>query len=229
MRWFFDSSVLVPALLPDHVHHVRSFAAFVAASPRNAACAAHSLAEVYATLTRYPGKQRLSAEAAALLVQEIEYRLALVWLDSGEYRAAIRRIATLGIVGGAVYDGLVAACALKAEPSESSEAPATALKTTLDPAKDTWVVDHCPSYVIPSLPMMSVLDLFAQAATGAAAPAKAVEITDLRLLRWIVVDLPTQLRVVIEPTSRDALRAVWTYGEMRPERSSRAGRRTRMP
>ena len=88
---------------------------FVAASPRNAACAAHSLAEVYATLTRYPGKQRLSAEAAALLVQEIEYRLALVWLDSGEYRAAIRRIATLGIVGGAVYDGLVAACALKAE------------------------------------------------------------------------------------------------------------------
>jgi predicted nucleic acid-binding protein len=114
VKWFFDSSVLVPALLPDHVHHARSFAAFAAANARNAGCAAHSLAEVYATLTRYPGKQRLSAESANLLVQEIEQRLTLVWLDGDQYRAAIRRIARMGIVGGAVYDGLVAACALKA-------------------------------------------------------------------------------------------------------------------
>ena len=114
MKWFFDSSVLVPALLPDHEHHARSFAAFAAARPKNAACAAHSLAEVYATLTRYPGKQRLSAESADLLVQEIEHRFTLVWLDGDEYRAAVRRIAKVGIVGGAVYDGLIAACALKA-------------------------------------------------------------------------------------------------------------------
>ena len=114
MRWFFDTSVLVPALLPDHVHHTRSFAAFAAVSSKNAACAAHSLAEVYATLTRYPGKQRLSAEAAALLLQEIEQRFSLVWIDGGEYVAAIHSIAKTGIVGGAVYDGLIAACALKA-------------------------------------------------------------------------------------------------------------------
>jgi predicted nucleic acid-binding protein len=114
VRWFFDSSVLVPALLPDHEHHARSFAAFAAASPKAAGCAAHSLAEVYATLTRYSGKQRLSAEYAALLVQEIEHRLTLVWLDGDDYRAAIGNIAKMGIVGGAVYDGLVAACALKA-------------------------------------------------------------------------------------------------------------------
>ena len=114
MRWFFDSSVLVPALLPDHEHHARSFAAFSAASPKTAGCAAHSLAEVYATLTRYPGKQRLSAEYAVLLVQELEQRLTFVWLDGDGYRAAIHRIARVGIVGGAVYDGLVAACAIKA-------------------------------------------------------------------------------------------------------------------
>ncbi|MFZ0279561.1 MAG: PIN domain-containing protein [Candidatus Sulfotelmatobacter sp.] len=114
MKWFFDSSVLVPALLPEHEHHARSFAVFAAARPKNAGCAAHSLAEVYATLTRYPGKQRLSAESADLLVQEIEHRFTLVWLDAAEYCSAIRRIARQGIVGGAVYDGLVAACALKA-------------------------------------------------------------------------------------------------------------------
>ncbi len=114
MRWFFDSSVLVPALLPDHVHHTRSFAAFAAASPKNAGCAAHSLAEVYSTLTRYPGKQHLSAESAAVLVQEIKNRLTLVWLDGNEYFAAIDRISAMGIVGGAVYDALIAACAGKA-------------------------------------------------------------------------------------------------------------------
>ncbi|HTC50268.1 MAG TPA: PIN domain-containing protein [Candidatus Aquilonibacter sp.] len=113
MRWFFDSSVLVSALLPDHEHHARSFAAFLAASPKNASCAAHSLAEVYATLTRYPGKERLHSEQAALLLQEIERRLTLVWLDGDEYRVAIHRLARMGIVGGAVYDGLLAACALK--------------------------------------------------------------------------------------------------------------------
>ena len=88
MKWFFDSSVLVPALLPEkHEHHARSFAAFAAAGSKNAGCAAHGLAEVYATLTKYPGKQRLSAESADLLVQEIEHRLTLVWLDAAAYYA----------------------------------------------------------------------------------------------------------------------------------------------
>jgi predicted nucleic acid-binding protein len=113
MKWFFDSSVLVPALLPDHIHHPRSFAVFSLASPRNAGCAAHSLAEVYSTLTKYPGKERISAEYATLLIQQLEEKLTLVWLDADEYCVAIRRMATLGIVGGAVYDGLIAACALK--------------------------------------------------------------------------------------------------------------------
>ena len=73
------------------------------------------------------------------------------------------------------------------------------VETTIDPARDTWIADHCPSFVIPSLPMMSVLDLFAQAASRAAGGAKVVEITDLQLVRWVIVDSPKQLRVAIEP------------------------------
>lgn len=49
-----------------------------------------------------------------MLLQEIEHRLSLVWIDGDEYVAAIDRIAKAGIVGGAVYDGLIATCALKA-------------------------------------------------------------------------------------------------------------------
>jgi len=81
----------------------------------------------------------------------------------------------------------------------SSGAPATTMETIIDPAQDTWIADHCPTYVTPSLPMMSVLDLFAQVASRACGTAKVVEITDLRVVRWIIVDSPKQLRVVVEP------------------------------
>jgi len=114
VKWFFDTTVLVAALLPGHPHHSRSFPVFASATRKQSACAAHSLAETYSAFTNYPGKERMSAEAASLVVQEIEHRFTLVWLDADEYCASIRRMALLGIVGGAVYDGLVAACALKA-------------------------------------------------------------------------------------------------------------------
>jgi predicted nucleic acid-binding protein len=55
----------------------------------------------------------MSAEAASLVLEGIEHRLTLVWLDGNEYWDAIRRMAELGVVGGGVYDGLIAACALK--------------------------------------------------------------------------------------------------------------------
>jgi predicted nucleic acid-binding protein len=114
VKSFFDTTILVAALLPDHPHHARSFPLFASANRKQAACAAHSLSEAYSTFTKYPGKERMSTEAANLVLEGIEQRLTVVWLDGNEYCAAIRRMAGLGIVGSAVYDGLVAACALKA-------------------------------------------------------------------------------------------------------------------
>ncbi|MCV7409105.1 hypothetical protein AWC05_06095 [Mycobacterium florentinum] len=86
-----------------------------------------------------------------------------------------------------------------ASTAPASTTSATVVETTIDPASDTWITDHCPTYVIPSLPMMSVLDLFAQAASRAAGAANVVEVTDLRVVRWIIVDSPKQLRVIVEP------------------------------
>ncbi len=90
--------------------------------------------------------------------------------------------------------------AVQAGPSTTAvTASATTVETTIDPARDSWVADHCPTFVIPSLPMMSVLDLFAQAASRAAGTAKVVEIADLRLVRWVIVDSSKRLRVIVEP------------------------------
>lgn len=114
MKFFLDTTVLVAAVLEDHEHYARSFPLFFSARRSSAFCAAHDLAETYVTLTRYPGRERLSAEQALLSLEKIEERLTIVTLDPGEYSAAIRRSAGLGIVGAALYDGLIAACALEA-------------------------------------------------------------------------------------------------------------------
>jgi len=114
VKALFDTSVLVPTILGDHEHHQASLDVFLRFEKRQACCAAHSLAEVYATLTRMPGKYRASCEQAMLFLAEIRQRLTLVALDGDEYYATIERASALGVMGGTVYDALLARCALKA-------------------------------------------------------------------------------------------------------------------
>jgi predicted nucleic acid-binding protein len=115
LRSFFDTSVLIPVFLEDHEHHERSLNAFVQTDKRRDCCAAHSLAEVYATMTRLPGRHRLSGDQVLLFLENIRERLALIALTGAEYHASIKEAAELGIVGGAVYDALIARCAMKAK------------------------------------------------------------------------------------------------------------------
>jgi predicted nucleic acid-binding protein len=114
VKFFFDTSVLIAAVSVQHVHHGPSLAVYLAANKNQASCAAHSLAEVYATLTRLPGKQRMSGEQTLLFLDEMRDRLRTVVLDSEEYCSAIASAAAEGVVGGMVYDALIAHCALKA-------------------------------------------------------------------------------------------------------------------
>jgi toxin FitB len=113
MRWFVDTSVLIPVFQPGHVHHERSFRLFATADLKSSGCALHSLPEVYATLTRLPGIHRASAEHALRFLETIENRFSLVTLDVAEYRSTIGEAAGLGIVGGTTYDALIGACARK--------------------------------------------------------------------------------------------------------------------
>jgi predicted nucleic acid-binding protein len=114
MKAFFDTSLLVPVFYGDHVHHQPSLELFVQFTRESGCCAAHSLAEVYATLTRMPGRHRIGAEQAMLFGGSIRERLSIIALDGDEYAGALEASAALGIVGGAIYDALLASCALKA-------------------------------------------------------------------------------------------------------------------
>ena len=115
MKAFFDTSVLVPVFYEDHQHHEASLDLFLRFRRQEACCGAHSLAEVYSTLTRMPGKHRVTPDQAMLFVENILERLTVVALTSEEYASGLRSWALTGVAGGTVYDALLASCALKAK------------------------------------------------------------------------------------------------------------------
>ena len=114
MKSFFDTSVLVATVLAQHPHHTPSLALYRRSEKHNSACAAHSLAELYATLTRLPGKQRMGTDQVLLFLDDMRERLKIIHLTEDDYYSTISAAASEGILGGAVYDALLAGCALKA-------------------------------------------------------------------------------------------------------------------
>lgn len=99
----------------DHAHHVASIERFVQFDRSTGCCGAHSLAEVYSTLTRMPGKHRVTGEQAMLFIEDIRDRLCIIALTGSEYLNALAESAGLGIVGGGIYDAMLAHCAIKGD------------------------------------------------------------------------------------------------------------------
>jgi len=114
MKGFLDTSVLVPVFYGSHIHHRASLDLFVQFDKSTGCCGAHSLAEVYSTLTRMPGKHRISAEQAMLFIGSIRERLSIVALTGEQYADALQVSSARGIVGGGIYDAMLAHCAIKA-------------------------------------------------------------------------------------------------------------------
>ena len=78
--------------------------------------AAHTLAETFAVLSTLPLSPRIGPAAAWNLVhRNVEAHAQVVALTGREYGAVLRDLAELGISGGAIYDGLIARAAEKAE------------------------------------------------------------------------------------------------------------------
>lgn len=113
MRAFLDTSVLVATFLGDHPNHVASLDLFLRLNQRTGFVAAHSMAEVYATVTRLPGRFRVGGDQALLFLDGVRSRLSIVGLDCDSYYEIISQAAAGGIAGGTIYDALIAGCAIQ--------------------------------------------------------------------------------------------------------------------
>jgi len=113
MKEFFDTSVLIAGFWRGHPHHEASLKVVSAANKKKSACAAHTLAEVYATMTILPVKDVIPPEQVLLFVQEVRNRFAIVTLSEGDYLGTIERAAARGLTSGRIYDALLLRCAAK--------------------------------------------------------------------------------------------------------------------
>jgi predicted nucleic acid-binding protein len=112
---FFDTSVLIAASDAADPRHASSHSLLAAATPETAACGAHTLAEVYAVLSRIPGGKRVRPEFAGVLVDQIVARMTIVPLTAEDYTATLHEAARMGLSGGIVFDALLLACARKVD------------------------------------------------------------------------------------------------------------------
>lgn len=115
MKAFLDTSVLVATFYADHKNHSASIDLFLRYGKQDACCAAHSLAEIYATLTGMPGQWRVSGHEALLFLSDVWNRLTIVALDEQEYFRMAEASGEAGLAGGAVYDAILGHCALKSD------------------------------------------------------------------------------------------------------------------
>jgi hypothetical protein len=114
VRVFFDSSVLIAAVSVQHMHHGPSLAAYLAARK-----------EPGKLRGSQPGRSlRYAHQAARQTTNELRADPTFSRRDQGSaqdhctqyrsYPSAIARAAAEGIVGGSIYDALIARCAVKA-------------------------------------------------------------------------------------------------------------------
>ncbi len=118
-RYLCDTDGLIAAACSWHAHHQRTHAEVQrrALAREELVIAAHSVAEVYAVLTRMPGPNRLRGEDAIALMEANWPDTPTVQLTTQEVWEAVRAAERLGVTGGQTYDALIAHSALKAGAS----------------------------------------------------------------------------------------------------------------
>ena len=118
-RYLCDTSALVAAVSSWHEHHDRTCAEIERRQrgKEELVISALSLAETYAVLTRLPAPHRLRATDAIALIESNWRDTPTVQLTGAEMWSALREAQRRAMIGGQMYDVLIALAALKAEAS----------------------------------------------------------------------------------------------------------------
>ncbi len=116
MKALFDTSVLVAAILTGHPAYRACLPYLKQAQSGQITgmVATHTLAEVYAVLTRIP-QARISPSLAQTLIADNLQAFQKVPLAEADYQAAISLMVANNLPGGGIYDALIAQVATKTQ------------------------------------------------------------------------------------------------------------------
>ena len=111
MRLVLETSTLVAAVLPGHVHHAAALPWLEFAKTRATfyGVAAHTTSECYSVLTRMPRNPKiLPREALGLLEKNVFGHAEIFTLDAAEYAEVIRRLVANSLPGAIIHDAVIA-------------------------------------------------------------------------------------------------------------------------
>jgi predicted nucleic acid-binding protein len=117
MNRYFDTSVLIQALVDQLPEHERALTQYTDAleTPKQTFISSHSIAECYATLSALPLKRRITPYEAFQLVEEsILSRVQVIELSRSDYQQAMKKVLAANLGSGAVYDAIHLVSAEKA-------------------------------------------------------------------------------------------------------------------
>ena len=117
MRVFFDTSVLIAAFIESHPAHEASLKRLntVRDGRDEFLIGGHTLAELYAVLTRLPVSPRINPALAHRLIEENTRDAGISVLSAREYKGLLIRMVKEELAGGVVYDAILLQSALKAK------------------------------------------------------------------------------------------------------------------
>ncbi len=116
MNIFFDTTVLVASSSQSHPHHPQAFPALrrVAIGRDKGFISTHSIADVYASLTRLPVVPRIHPmEAARIVTDNLLPHFETVPVSKTDYLGALAAMKDGGWGGAKIYDALLLCCAAK--------------------------------------------------------------------------------------------------------------------
>jgi predicted nucleic acid-binding protein len=109
-----DTSVLVAASDVDHPDYGPSIALVRTADPDHAFCAAHTLAELYSTLSAMPRPRMRRTSEVLANVEHAAKVFTPVSLDTSDYRWVLAHAAKNELRSGQVFDALILKAAERA-------------------------------------------------------------------------------------------------------------------
>jgi predicted nucleic acid-binding protein len=116
---FFDTGVLLAASERSHPHYGEARPALlrVIGGQDKGFISAHSIAELYAALTRLPVHPRIQpVEALQIVNENVLPNFESVSIKRRDYVEALQMAANAGLCGARIHHALMLGCAAKCEP-----------------------------------------------------------------------------------------------------------------
>jgi predicted nucleic acid-binding protein len=118
VKVFFDTSVLVAASEQGHPHYGQALPALRRVTGRKdqGFMSVHSIAEMYAALTRLPVQPRIHpAEAVRIITDNILPHFEAVPIGKKDYVEALKLVGDGGWSGAKIHDALLMGCASRCD------------------------------------------------------------------------------------------------------------------